>query len=75
MGDRSDNFRVIAKKVDPTHSSVAINKQDIIAMTRNGEGTRGTRNITMKKIKRCGRGDAIHTRVRRLMIFFLTLKL
>ena len=30
---------------------------------------RGTPNITMKKIKRCRRGDAIATRVRRSMIF------
>ena len=33
VGDCSDNLRVIAQKVDPTHTSVVINNNDIVAMT------------------------------------------
>ena len=42
VGDRSDNLRVVVEKVDPTHMSVIINKHDILAVTRNRGGTRGT---------------------------------
>ena len=33
VGDCSDNLRAIAKKVDPSHTSIVINKHDIVAMT------------------------------------------
>ena len=67
--DRTENLRVITEKVDPIHTSVTIDKQDIMTMAQNIGGTREIPNITMKKIKRCGRVDAIMTRVRRLMMF------
>ena len=69
VGDCSDNLKAITQKVDPTHTSIVINKHNIVAMTSNGGSTRGTPNITMKKIKRCRRGDVIKTRVRRSMMF------
>ena len=53
VGDRSDNVRVIVDKVDPTCIGVIINKHDIVEITQNSGGTRGTPNITVKKIKRC----------------------
>ena len=69
VDDHRDNLRAISQKVDPTHMSVVTNKQDILAMTRNKGHPRGTPNITMKKLKRCIRGDTITTRLRRLMLF------
>ena len=33
VGDCSDNLRVTAEKVDPTHTSIVINEHDIVAMT------------------------------------------
>ena len=69
VGDYSDNLKVITKQVDPTHTSGVIKKHDIIAMTQNRGGTRGNPNITIKKIKRCERGDVIATRERRLILF------
>ena len=33
VGGCSDNLRAIAEKVDPTHTSIAINKHDIVVMT------------------------------------------
>ena len=69
VGERSENLKVVAKKVDPTHTSIVINKHDIVAVTRNRGGTRGTPNVEVKKIKRCKRGNVIVTRVRRSMIF------
>ena len=55
--DRSDNLSVVAERLDPIHTSVIINKHDIIMMTQNKGGMRGIPNITVKKIKRCGRVD------------------
>ena len=69
VSDCSENLRAIVEKVDPTHTTVVINKHDIVAMTGNSGGTKGTPNIARKNIKRCRRGDVITTRVRRLMIF------
>ena len=33
MGDCSDNLKVVAEKVDPTHKSVIINKHNVVTMT------------------------------------------
>ena len=69
VGDCSDNLRAIVEKVDPTHTSLIINKHNIVTITQNRRGKRETPNITVKKIKRCCEGDAIMTRVRRSMMF------
>ena len=69
INDLSENLRAIAEKVDPTQMSVVVKKHDIVSMTQNRGVTRGTLNITMKKIKRCRREDVVTTRVRISMIF------
>ena len=33
VGDCSENLRAITEKIDPTHTSIVINKHDIVAMT------------------------------------------
>ena len=33
VSDCSENLRAIVEKVDPTHTTVVINKHDIVAMT------------------------------------------
>ena len=33
VGDCSDNLRAFAEKIDPTHTSIVINKYDVVAMT------------------------------------------
>ena len=38
MGSRSYKCRVIAQKVNPIHMDVVINKENIVAMNRNGRG-------------------------------------
>ena len=42
MTDSDDNFRAIIEKVDPTHTSIIINKYNIVAMTQNKGDMRGT---------------------------------
>ena len=65
VGDYRENLKPIVEKIEPTHRGVVMNKYDIVVMTRNTGGRKGTLNIIMKRMKRCKGGDAIATRVRR----------
>ena len=66
---QSDNLREIIEKVDTTHTSVVINKHNILVTTRDNGDMRETPNITVKNIKRCRGGDLIKTSVGRLIMF------
>ena len=50
-GECSDNLRVIANKIEPTRTSIVINKHDIVAMTQNGGVQEGPQTSQCKRSK------------------------
>ena len=59
----------VLKEIDPTHTSVVVNKDNVVCVATDGGGTRRTPNVAMNEVERGGRGKLIPRWVGCPMVF------